>query len=183
MLGPLSYTWPALAVTLLALAGWGCRRQLPSLGVRRPCLLDFVVGMTALLAFGAIAIPMGVGLRFLTWQGLSNVDVVRLAASAFMIAVTIALPEELFFRGILDGGLEKVFRRPWVSLVISSLAFGLMHWVRRNALAEQLAYCGLATVAGVFYALARRKGNGLPAAVVTHTLVDVLWKAFFEHRR
>jgi len=93
--------------------------------------------------------------------------------------LTVALPEELFFRGILLRGLEKQFSRKWIPLVISSLAFGLMHWNNASTLSTQITYISLAALAGVGYGWTYRKsGNNLLAAILVHTLVDWTWRIF-----
>jgi len=62
-------------------------------------------------------------------------------------------------------------------MVVSSLAFGLMHWNNVSTLSTQMTYVFLATIAGFGYAWAYKKsGNNLLAAVLTHTLVDWIWK-------
>jgi membrane protease YdiL (CAAX protease family) len=180
LLGHVAFEWLALAVTLLALVGWGAARDLPSLGYRPPSARDLAVGSAAFVPFAVIAIPVGCLLGFLEWQGARSFQPSQVVLDTIGIGLMVAVPEELFFRGILDGGLTRTLDRPWLSLLISSTAFGLMHWVRRDVLVERIEYCSLATVAGVFYGLAYRRGGGLPSAVITHTLVDVLWKTFFE---
>jgi membrane protease YdiL (CAAX protease family) len=87
------------------------------------------------------------------------------------------LPEELFFRGLLLRGLEKVSSKKWVPMVVSSLAFGLMYWNNVSGLDTQITYITLATLAGLGYAWAYKKsGNNILAAILTHTLVDWIWR-------
>ncbi|MCA8925465.1 MAG: CPBP family intramembrane metalloprotease [Planctomycetes bacterium] len=96
-----------------------------------------------------------------------------------LIALTIAFPEELFFRGVLDRGLELRWKRPWLALLVSSFLFGLMHWNNRKDLADQITYLGLASLAGIAYGLAFRKG-GLLSAIFLHALVDWVWQLAFS---
>jgi len=105
-----------------------------------------------------------------------------LAVQFVGLFLTVALPEELFFRGILLRGLEKVFVKKWIPLVISSMAFGLMHWNNVDTLSTQITYVSLATIAGLGYGWAYRKsGNNLLAAMLVHTLVDSIWKLFLTN--
>jgi membrane protease YdiL (CAAX protease family) len=177
-----AYAFWAVAVAYLAALGWGGERALPSLGHRPPVLRDLGVGFAALLGFGAIAIPVGLATGFLHRPSAQHFDVGRSLLEAVGIVITVALPEEIFFRGVLDGGLKPLFKSPWASLAISSLAFGLMHWPRSDDLRERLIYASLAAVAGVFYGLAFRVGRGLPAAVLCHTAVDWVWHEFLSKR-
>jgi uncharacterized protein len=100
---------------------------------------------------------------------------VRAVGGLAVLLFTVALPEELYFRAILDAGLRRRLG-PVASLLLSSVLFGLMHWNNRSRLEDQLEYLLLATIAGLFYGLTFRKA-GLWAAVLCHALVDVVWKA------
>lgn len=175
--GPAGYDACALMVTALAAVAFGalCR---PGAGpeLRPPTLRDLGGGVGVLLVFGLLAIPIGMGVGFLEphWPKETGRDAFL---RAFGLAFTVALPEELYFRGVLDEGLRPHFKKGWSSLAVSSVAFGLMHWNNRSKLDQQLEYLLLASIAGVFYGLAYRR-YGLWAAVICHTLVDLLWKAF-----
>ena len=95
--------------------------------------------------------------------------------------LTVALPEEIFFRGILLHGLDQMTQRRGWTLLLVSLAFGLMHWNNVSALGTKIAYVALATLAGAFYGWAYRKsGNNLLAAALSHTFVDLLWSVLFR---
>ncbi len=174
----LGYATFSLIVTALGLLCFAVvGRQ--AVGARPPRLGDLAPAGVLLLAFGVIALPIGLGSGFLAWTPPKH-GPLAFAAASVGIALTIALPEELFFRGILDHRLEESTGRYWRSLLLSSLAFGLMHWNNRDALDERLLYFFLATIAGVFYGLAYRKTRGLWAPVLVHTLVDVIWSTFLK---
>jgi membrane protease YdiL (CAAX protease family) len=170
----LSYDAIALVVATLAVAGFTLRGR--DLGHRLPRPRDVAIGLGALVAFGAIAIPVGLATGFLASPHASESDPAKIVLLALGIALTVALPEEIFFRGLLDAGLRSAIGRPWLSLAISSAAFGLTHWNNAEGLRSKAIYCALATVAGVFYGLAYRRGGGLPAAVICHASVDAIWK-------
>jgi membrane protease YdiL (CAAX protease family) len=175
----LGYATCALLVAALALVTFGCLGDAgPGSRPRPPRPGDLLAGVVALLAFGALAIPLGLALGFLRAHGPA-LGPSAAALRGLEIALTVALPEEVYFRGVLDAGLRPLFRRPLASLAVSSLAFGLMHWNNRGDLAGQLSYLGLASVAGVFYGLAFRRG-GLAASVLCHTSVDLLWDVFLR---
>jgi membrane protease YdiL (CAAX protease family) len=124
-------------------------------------------------------IPPGLLTGFLSFSIPESFDIPMLSVHFIGLFLTVALPEELFFRGILLRGLEKVTSKSWVPMVVSSLAFGLMHWNNIDGLAMQITYISLASIAGLGYAWAYKKsGNNLLAAILTHTLVDWIWKLF-----
>src|SRR5438093_453466 len=84
---------------------------------------------------------------------------VAAAVAGPAIFLTIALPEELFFRCVLQGGLEKRWGRPLPALIVASLAFGLMHWNNVDSLKFRIEYCTLATIGGAIYGIAYRYGG------------------------
>ena len=148
-----------------------------------PNLRDVKIGLLTLLAFGAIAIPLGIALGFLKRApSLARFDAGQAALSLWGYVFMVALPEEVFFRGVLDRGLQATLRSKWASLAASSLLFGLMHWPRRDKLSEKIAYGVMATVAGLFYATAFRRSGGLPAAVICHAGIDWVWEQLCKRR-
>ncbi len=175
----LDYTWWAIALSVIAVIGWqGYRRA--DIGYNLvPKLKDLIIAIVSLVMIMAIVTPPGLATGFLTFAIPGSYDVPKLAAHFTGLFLTVALLEELFFRGILLRGLENVFSKKWLPLAISSLAFGLMHWNNVDALSTKIIYVSLATIAGFGYGWAyRRSGNNLLAAIVVHTLVDWIWKLF-----
>jgi membrane protease YdiL (CAAX protease family) len=175
----LDYNWWSVAISVIALIGWYSYRG-ADIGYRLvPNLHDFKITGIALAAIMLFVVPPGLLLGFLTFSIPESYDITKLAAHFIGLFLTVALPEELFFRGILFRGLEKIASKKWIPWVVSSLAFGLMHWNNVNDLSVQISYVFLATIAGLGYAWAYKKsGNNLFAAILVHTLVDWIWKLF-----
>lgn len=102
----------------------------------------------------------------------------RKALGALLVTfLLVAIPEELFFRGILQSLLETRWG-PRAALVLSSALFGLSHF--RHGSAFNWRYVLLASIAGMFYGRAWRAHRQIFAAIVTHTLVDVVWSLWFR---
>lgn len=173
----LDYTWWSMAISVVAVIGWYGYRN-AEIGFNLvPKFKDLYITLLALLMIMVVIAPIGLISGFLTFKIPETFNVPKLAAHFIGIFLTIALPEELFFRGLLLRGLEKVSSKKWVPMVVSSLAFGLMHWNNISGLSMQITYVSLATLAGLGYAWAYKKsGNNLLAAVLTHTLVDWIWR-------
>ena len=173
----LGYTWWAMAISVIAVIGWRGYRK-ADIGFNLvPKLKDLYITLLALLMIMVVVVPAGLITGFLTFAVPERFDVPKLAAHFIGLFLTVALPEELFFRGLLLRGLEKVSSKKWVPMVVSSLAFGLMHWNNVSGLSTQITYIILATLAGLGYAWAYKKsGNNLFAAILTHTLVDWVWR-------
>ena len=175
----LDYFWWSISVSLVAVIGWaGYRRA--DIGFRLvPQIKDLYISLLALLMIMIVVIPPGIITGFLKFAFPSAFDVSKLVIHFLGLFLTVALPEELFFRGILYRGLEKVLTKKWVFMFVSSLVFGLMYWNNISFLSMQITYVSLATIAGLGYAWAYKKsGNNLLAAILTHTLVDWVWKLF-----
>ena len=168
----------ALYVSGVALLGWGVCRRSSTLGIRLPRPRDIVVSLGALLTLAALLIPPGLATGFLQWNP-SPPALVHGASLFGTLALTVALPEELFFRSLFQTWCERWTGRRWVGLVVASLAFGLMHWNNRPDLTEKVIYCALARVAGIGYGLAFRYG-GLFASVMTHASVNWIWQVLLR---
>ncbi|HBP17971.1 MAG TPA: hypothetical protein DEA08_09275 [Planctomycetes bacterium] len=177
----LSYGGMAIWITTLAILGFGVASR-SELGFRPPALRDLKLACGGLLAFGVVAIAIGLPLGFLRWNPQLDGPVLsRAIVHGLGLALTVALPEELFFRGVLDRGLEERFpKRPALTLAISSLAFGLMHWNNASQLEHKLGYVFLASIAGGAYGWVYRRSGALWAPVLFHTLIDLFWQLLLK---
>ena len=176
------YNWWSIAISVIAVIGWYGLRELPEFGYRLvPHWRDIAIAVIATAVFAAIVIPIGLAIDFLTWPPSEPPQLLRSLLLFVGIFLTVSIPEELFFRGILLHGLDQMGGRKWVNLLMVSFFFGLMHWNNVDDLTTKIAYTALATLAGVFYGWAyRRSGNNILAAAITHTLVDVIWATFLQ---
>ena len=174
-----SYMWWSITISSIAVIGWaGYRRA--DIGFNLvPHWHDLKIAVMALGLVLVLVTPPGLYTGFLTFHLPASYNIPKLAIHFIGLFLTVALPEELFFRGILLRGLEKHFSKKWIPMIVSSLAFGLMHWNNVSNLTTQMTYVFLATIAGIGYGWAYRKsGNNLFAAILVHTLVDWIWKLF-----
>jgi len=172
-----TYTWWSIAISVIGVIGWyGYRRA--DIGFNLvPRLKDIGIAFLALILIMVLIVPPGLLTGFLTFHFPQTFNIPKLALHFVGLFLTVALPEELFFRGILLRGLDKMYTKKWIPLVVSSLAFGLMHWNNASTLSTQITYVCLAAIAGLGYGWAYRKsGNNLFAAILVHTLVDWTWK-------
>jgi uncharacterized protein len=152
-------------------------RQLQHVGYSfRPQARDLIIGIRELLFFAPLVITLGLALHFISpHKGLPSPTS---ALSALLITFFfIAIPEELFFRGLLQNLLEPRIGRSG-ALWVSAVVFGLSHF--NKPLPFNWRYVLLATIAGVFYGRAWRDHRRLLASATTHTLVDVLWSMRFR---
>jgi membrane protease YdiL (CAAX protease family) len=152
-------------------------RRLEGVGYRyRLSPRDLRAALTNTLAFGALAIPLGLATGFLAFApGRSGWTDLFFRMVAVYFAV--ALPEEVLFRGILLTLLRRTFRRrgPTAALLLSSGLFGLAHWKERD-----WRYMVLAALAGIFYGRTFLETGSVIASALTHGLVDFLWGLLFR---
>ncbi len=177
----LAYPWWAAAITVFALLGWGGLRRHGGLDWRLlPNRQDGAATGIALGALLLLVVPVGLGIGFLHFPPRQAPAVGEVIAQFLGLVFTVALPEEVFFRGLLLRGLETATRRPGMAQAVSAVAFGLMHWNNAGATGERIAYCALATVAGAIYGWSYRRTGSLTAPVLVHALTDLVWKFVFR---
>jgi len=140
---------------------------------------DIVDGLANFAAFALPAIPLGYALGFIAFRPQS-VSLGEFAAQLFTIYLTIAIPEELLFRGILQNFLVRSLRGPrhgLYGLLLASVIFGASHL--HHAPVPNWRYALMATLAGIFYGNAYRTRQRLSSPALTHALVDVVWHFWF----
>ena len=154
---------------------------LPDLGYTfRPRGRDWIAATTSLVAFAAVAIPLGLAIDFIRWQpeALQPVSwLVRGLAIYFLIAV----PEELLFRGALQNLLEKRWPGRHArtgSLLVAAVVFGAAHL--NNGAAPNWRYMLLASLAGVAYGWTWQRTRRISASALTHAAVDWIWVTAFR---
>ena len=141
-----------------------------------PRLSDLAIGVREWLFFLPLALGLGFALHFIRFvpRHPSAMQVVGALLVTFLLT---AVPEELFFRGILQNLLEPQVGR-LKALVVSACLFGLSHF--HKGAAFNWRYVILASIAGLFYGRAWRARRHLFASSLTHTLVDVVWSLWFR---
>ena len=129
-----------------------------------------------LAIFALIAVPVGLISGFIK-PGLTPASLGEALTRAFVLYLTIALPEEILFRGALLSYLNDALRWPQAqTITLSALVFGAAHL---NNSPNPGWYFVLATVAGVFYARTYLATKNVAAAATLHAAVDWLWALVF----
>lgn len=144
-----------------------------------PTRREWKLGLVHFLAF----LPCGAALGRLT--GLLSLEVkapegwtalVAVAATFAGMFWVVALSEEFFFRGLLQGWLREWLGSRIGALIVASLAFGLAHLPFRGF--PNWRFALVATAAGLFYGRAYMAGGGIRAAMVAHALTNTVWRLF-----
>ncbi|MBK9167123.1 MAG: CPBP family intramembrane metalloprotease [Bryobacterales bacterium] len=123
-----------------------------------------------------VLLPVSVGIGFVRFEP-STAALWRAPLVFAGMLWVVALAEEFFFRGLLLPWLTEWTRKPAAALMLSSILFGVAHlWSREF---PNWRFAIVAALAGWFYGKAYLAGGGVRAAMVTHALVNVIWKTFF----
>jgi hypothetical protein len=143
----------------------------------RPRLRDVGIGLREFLFFTPIALVLGLATQFLHIHNTPG-SLAQFAASWLFTIFFIAMPEELFFRGLLLNLLERSIGTRW-ALAITAILFGLAHFNKRTTFFNG-RYVMLAAIAGVFYGRAWLDRRRLLSASVTHATVDTVWSIWLR---
>lgn len=101
----------------------------------------------------------------------------KMVAAALVTFLLIAIPEEMFFRAVLQNLLETRLGKN-LALIAASILFGLSHF--NHGVTFNWKYVLLASIAGIFYGRAWRQNRQIFAVITTHTAVDVVWSLWFR---
>ncbi len=142
-----------------------------------PTAREWSIGTRQFLLF----VPPGAALGWLTgfaqWDPkplAGMADIARLAATFLGMLWVVALSEEFFFRGLLQGWLTEWLADARRALLLSSALFGLAHLPFRGF--PNWRFALLAAVAGYFYGRAFQQAGGIRAAMVAHAFTNTLWR-------
>ena len=138
---------------------------------------DLRIGLREFILFTPIAAAVGFALGFLHFHK-TVANPLWFGGGWVFTFFLIALPEELFFRGLMLNMLERKIgtRR---ALIVTSLLFGLAHFNKRAAYFNW-RYVTLAGIAGIFYGRAWMEQRRLFASSVTHATVDTVWSIWLR---
>jgi membrane protease YdiL (CAAX protease family) len=159
--------WAFLVLRRMEDDGYEARFDGP---VLKQALLNFA-------AFTLLAIPIGFALGFISWNPNWR-GPWQFAFDLITLFLFVAVPEELFFRGLLQNLLEGSWNSRYWAQAAASVLFGLMHIL--HAPFPNWPYVLLASIAGWFYGTAYRHTRSLTASATTHAMVDAVWRTGFE---
>lgn len=132
---------------------------------------DFLVGVREFAFYAPIAIVLGLALGFIH-PNFHARSIAEIAGAYLITFFFVAIPEELFFRGLLQNLLEGRVGRAR-SLLLTACIFGLSHF--NKPLPFNWRYVLMAAIAGIFYGRAWLDRRRLTCSAITHTTVDVVW--------
>jgi CAAX protease family protein len=140
---------------------------------------DLTEGGVNFVAFTILAMPLGLALHFIHPHA-RHVGVFTFLADFVGTYLSVAIPEEFLFRGVLQNLLVKTFhapRRGQYGLLVASIIFGLSHL--HHAPVPNWRYAIMATLAGLFYGNIWRLRKRTSASAFAHAMVDTMWHFWF----
>ena len=169
---------PKLLLLDAALYGYLVIRRLEGIGFDfRARWADFRIGLREFLYYTPIALALGLLMGFLHLHRILS-NPLWFGSGWIFTLFFIAVPEELFFRGLLLNMLEqRVGTRR--ALVLTAVVFGLAHFNKRTAFFNW-RYVILAAIAGVFYGRAWLAQRRVLASSITHATVDTVWSIWLR---
>ncbi len=170
------FAWAGVAQTVLtlgfvALAWWLLQPE------RRPRMrLRRFTPVTALVCLGGSALLIGIVLALpATWLGRLGIPPTALARTMPWVApgdVLQAASQELEFRGLLMGALERVTARPWLANLVQALLFGLAH-IAVQYQGPAGPFVPVTIVLGFVLGWVTQRTGSLWPAMVIHAVGDV----------
>ena len=168
---------PKLLLVDAALYAFLVIRRLDGVGYDfRARMRDLLVGIREWAFFSPIAIGLGLALHFIAFHRVMP-SAASILGALMVTFFFVAVPEEFFFRGLLQNMLEARLGRVR-ALIVASVIFGLSHF--NKPLPFNWRYVLLAAIGGIFYGRAWRSRRRIFASGITHTLVDVVWGLWFK---
>jgi membrane protease YdiL (CAAX protease family) len=169
---------PKLLFLDAALYGYLVLRPIGGIGFDfRAKLSDLGIGLREFLYYTPVAIAIGFLLQFLHLHKTLS-SPLAFAAGWLFTLFFVAMPEELFFRGLMLNMLERRIDTNR-ALAVTSVVFGLAHFNKRTQYFNW-RYVILAAIAGVFYGRAWLARRRLLASAITHTTVDTVWSIWLR---
>lgn len=168
---------PKLLLMDAALYAFLVVRRLDGVGYDfRLRLRDLAIGLREWAFFAPLGIGLGLALHFIHFRGWAAPGW-SFAAGWLVTFFFVAVPEEFFFRGLLQNMLEPRLGRRG-ALAVAAPIFGLSHF--NKPLPFNWRYVLLAAIAGVFYGRAWRDRRRIASSGITHATVDVVWSVWFR---
>jgi hypothetical protein len=138
---------------------------------------EWSIGVRQFLWFLPLGFPLAVAFGVVRWTPgvFDPLKTLLIFAGIFWV---VALSEEFFFRGLLQQWVRDSTGSPQAALLLTSIAFGLVHLPFRGF--PNWKFALVAAIAGWFYGRAYQQAGSIRASMVTHALVVTTWRSVFS---
>lgn len=141
-------------------------------------------GLWGIVMFAFLMISKATGAP-IEWNFNPSTFVLLFLVSMFIMPLQ-TMAEEVFFRGLLLQGFGMVFKKTWISLLITSVLFGLLHGSNPEVMAIGKILLVYYIWTGLFLGLITVMDEGLELAMGYHTINNIFaaiiltndWQAF-----
>ncbi len=125
-----------------------------------------------------LALPIALYTDFVSFHPV-EISFERLLVSIMVIFFFVAIPEEFFFRGLIQNLIEKSLREktkyaPLLAILITSILFGFSHFYKYD-----WRYVFLAILGGIVTGTIYYRTKKITVSAITHLLVDATWSLLF----
>lgn len=176
--GKLAYVFTVLLAVNVALATFLLVRRVKGVGYSIGWGKNWGIYLLgSFIAFGCIAIPLGIGMRFIAYEPKMGHGGGLLLAAVGILCFT-AWPEELLFRGLLQNFLARASKSDFAGWWTASMLFGMSHIT--NLGFPNWRYVILAALAGLFYGWVWKRTGSMFASALLHAAVDATWHFLFR---
>jgi membrane protease YdiL (CAAX protease family) len=142
---------------------------------RRSSFLFYLISIAAMLA--AIVVAAGILHKIETYYGWDNSDKLKALLQLLwknkllllFTTLTAGIMEELLFRGYLMPRLQLLLKNNWLTIIISSLLFGLAHY-SYGSLAQMINPLFI----GLIFAWHYQKYRNIKVLIICHFLIDFI---------
>jgi len=168
-------SYAAQLVVIVAVLPSLAKRPFSALGLRAPRPSDLVwgiAGAAVMVLAGSLAAALQEAVFHLKAdevqvQMLRSTRGSAIAGFVFLACVAAPFFEEVTFRGFVFNAFLR-YMPAWAAVILSAVAFGLVHWLPGNAGAIVPLVAGGVVLAVVYY-----RSGSLVASMITHSLFNL----------
>lgn len=176
--------WSVLTVsaTIETIVLFACLRTLPNTRLRIPTYgKDFVMTAVSIVLLSGIGLVLGVKVGLLKAPepnlaaALARLCSLKFLGAAFGFTLTVAMSEEIWFRGIIQNYLIQRTGKYW-GIIFASVLFGIYHFNNKGGswIPSQWnwRYGLVAAVVGMGYGIIAHRTRSLAWPMIVHGLLD-----------
>ena len=165
--------------SVMALVIFKALRQSPGLKFNLPkSKKDFFNFLTGFIVSAVILIPVSLYASFIgPFNFSSEFSLLGFCIKFCLILVSVALPEELLFRSLIQSWLTARWGNSNKVIFLAALIFGASHLNNKGF--PNLKYFAIATVAGFIYGKVFQKSSSIFASAGLHAMVNAVRHTFF----
>ena len=139
----------------------------------RQILLGIVLAICTLVVFNTISLVSG--MREFHWGGAAYISIAIVLGSFALNLLTVALVEEIIYRGHMFRKLQNINHASWFAVTVSAICFGLLH-IPSFIFIHGIGWYPvlIATLIGVVYGVCRMKRATMLTLIIAHAIHNAI---------